>query len=122
MDYVIHVVSHAKHNRSARAALPKNPSKRQYLGENQIRVVRGRPRVVTEDFVKKYLSQLMAKQEAHEIEVRTPDGRKVDLLTLTPEPVPAVTPLPHPPLDSVANDKRFPTPVGYKYIPPYVND
>ena len=121
-SYVVHVVSHSKHNRTERANLPKNPRKRQYVGDAQMRVVRGRPIVVSEEYLQKNLESLRKQAAAHCIEVRTPDGRRVDLATMQIEAAPPVQPLPNMPLDSLANDKNPVYPPGWVFVPPYVSD
>lgn len=50
------------------------------------------------------LEDLKKKAKMGVLEVRTSDGRLVDLSTMTAAPAPAVAPLPNPPLDSAAND------------------
>jgi hypothetical protein len=122
MDYVIHNVSRGRHNRRQRAALPANPRMKQYVGAQQQRLVRGQPLIVSEEMVKRNLEELRAKHAAHMIELRTRDGRLVDLTTLEAAPAAPVEPKPHPQLDSVANDKNFAMPPGFKFVPPYVGD
>ncbi|MHB8815795.1 MAG: hypothetical protein ACYDAE_21390, partial [Steroidobacteraceae bacterium] len=60
---------------------------------------------------------LRQKCADHVLEVRTPDGRVVDLTTMEPGTAAPKVPLPNKLLDSVARDK----PTG-QYIPPYVGD
>src|SRR5271156_5153081 len=122
MEYVIHNVSRGRHNRRERAALPANPRMKQYVGHQQQRLVRGQPLIVSEEMVKKNLEEIRAKHVAHILELRTRDGRLVDLNTLEAAPRTPAEPKPHPLLDSVANDKNFKMPEGFKFVPPYVGD
>lgn len=122
MEYVIHNVSRGRHNRRERAALPANPRMKQYVGSQQQRLVRGQPLIVSEEMVKKNLEEIRAKHAAHILELRTRDGRLVDLKTLEAAPAAPVEPKAHPLLDSLANDKNFKMPPGFKFVPPYVGD
>lgn len=115
-QYVIHNVSRARHNRAARAALPQNPRMKQYVGAQQQRVVRGHPIIVSSEMVQKNLEELRAKHAAHIIELRTRDGRLVDLATLEAAPAGPIETKAHPRLDSVANDRNFPVPEGFKFV------
>jgi hypothetical protein len=121
-DFLIHNIARARHNRAQRSALPQNPRMKQYVGEQQQRVVRGQPILVSKEMVERNLAEIRAKQAAHMIELRTRDGRLVDLATLEPGPFAPQEPKPHPRLDSVANDKNFPTPPGWTFVPPYRSD
>jgi hypothetical protein len=118
MDYQLFNTAHARHNRTARAALPKNPRMKQYVGDKQHRLIAGRPVIVSEEMVKRNIEELKAKAAAHMIEVRTRDGRLVDLNTMEPAPPAPATVFPHPLMDSVANDKTFVYPPGWKFVPP----
>lgn len=122
MEYLIHSVARGRGNRTARAGLPQNPRMKQYIGASQSRLVRARPLVVSEKMVMDNITELRTKAAAHVLELRTRDGRLVDLETLTPGRAPPSPPLPHPLLDSVANDKNFKMPPGFKFIPPYMSD
>jgi hypothetical protein len=90
---------------------------KQYVGDDKRRLIRGQPILVTEEMVKKNLEELRAKHAQHMIEVRTRDGRLVDLQTLEAAPIGPVETKPHPLLDSVANDRNFPLPDGYRFVP-----
>lgn len=111
--YYVHSVVRGRQNRAGRAQLGQRPRLKQFVGHEQVRLVRGRPVVLTETQVRQNLEELRAKVAGHVLEVRTPDGRPVDLDTLTPAPRLPSPPLPHPPLDSIARD----TPWG-QYVPP----
>jgi hypothetical protein len=95
---------------------------KQYVGKDQRRIVRGQPIRISEDVLKRDLEELRTKHANHIIEVRTLDGRLVDLTTLEPGPSPVIPPRPNPRLDSLANDRNFPLPEGYKFVPPYMSD
>jgi hypothetical protein len=122
MEYMIHSTSRSRHTRAARAALPQNPRMKQYVGADQRRLIRGQPILVTEEVLKQNLEELRMKQANHMLEVRTRDGRLVDLETLVPAPIMPAPPGAHPPLDSVANDRNFKQPEGYKFVPPRGGD
>ncbi len=121
--YAIHNTSRSRHTRAARAALPQNPRMKQYVGSMQQRLVRGQPLLVSEDMVRANLEELRAKHAAHIIELRTQDGRLVDLRTLEPLPGTPTPPKPRPLLDSVRNDRhQWTYPPGYKFVPQYQSD
>lgn len=122
MEYMIHSTARSRHTRAARASLPQNPRMKQYVGTDQRRLIRGQPILVTEEVLQKNLEELRAKQANHMLEVRTRDGRLVDLETLTPAPAMALEPKPKPRLDSVANDRNFKQPEGYKFVAPRGGD
>jgi hypothetical protein len=85
--------------------------------DQTLRLVPERRLLITETVLRKHLEELRQKCAMHILEVRTMDGRLVDLKTLTPGPAAPAVVQPHPRLDSVAYD----TPTG-QYIPPYVGD
>lgn len=116
-QYAVHSVVRKVAHRTHRAQLPAHLRKKHYIGAEQQRLVPGRPLVIDEAALQRNLAELQEKAALHILEVRTMDGRVVDLATMQPA-APAPTPLlPHPKLDSVADDKQ----VG-QYIPPYVGD
>lgn len=97
----------------------------QRLAGGDITVRRARPATVTEAKLERHLAELREAVREGKIEVRTPTGRVVDILEPPPayfddddldgleEETPVVSkPLPHPPLDSAANDKTFEHGVG----------
>lgn len=104
--YFIHNTSRSRHNRSVRAAAPQHGGHKQYIG-GEHRLVRGRPLVLSEDQLMKHLPELVEKQRHGLIDVKTPEGRSVDLAT--GETVPgAVAPPPKLPNrlpDSIQRDK-----------------
>jgi hypothetical protein len=122
MEYMIHSTARSRHTRAQRAALPQNPRMKQYVGHEQRRLIRGQPILVTEEVLKKNLGELRTKQANHMIEVRTRDGRLVDLETLAPGAAIALPPQARQPLDSLANDRNFKQPEGYKFVPPRGGD
>lgn len=122
MDYMIHSTARSRHTRTARAGLPQNPRMKQYVGGDQRRLIRGQPILVTEEVLKKNLEELRAKQALHMLEVKTRDGRLVDLNTLEVGPAALGEVKAHPPLDSLANDRNFPQPEGYKFVAPRGGD
>lgn len=110
-NLVVHNVVRGRHNRTLRAQSPKHHSLKQYVGGTH-RVLRGRPVVLSEADVRKYMNELKQKTKWGVFEVRTRDGRVVDLDTLAPtKELPVSPPLPHRVPDSIAND----TPAGYAF-------
>jgi hypothetical protein len=116
-QYAVHSVVRAAAHRTHRAQLPAALRKKHYLGTEQVRLMPGRPLIITEDMLRRNLEDFRSKAALHILEVRMMDGRVVDLATLEPGPAAPTPLLPHPKLDSVADDKQ----VG-QYIPPYVGD
>lgn len=115
--YKVHNVAHGRHNRSQRAALPANPRMKQFIGNTQMRVLPGRPVHLSQEQFEACLPELRDKVAACILEVRTLDGRVVNLDTLTAEAARVSPPLAKKRLDSVEYDK----PAGV-YIPPHLGD
>ena len=116
-QYAVHSTVRKAAFRSFRAQLPAHLRKNHRICDQSMRLVPDRRLVITDKVLLKHLPELREKEAQHILEVRTVDGRLVDLATMEPGlPAPAVIP-PHPRLDSVAYD----TPTG-QYIPPYVGD
>lgn len=115
--FVIHSVVRKVHHRTFRAQAPAAIHRKQYIGGEQARLVPGAKMHVSEEWVQRNLPELQQKHADRIIEVRTADGRLVDLTTMTAAPADPVPPMPHPLPDSVARD----VPTG-QYIPPYVGD
>lgn len=118
-QYAVHSVVRGRHNRTARAALPQKPRRKQYVGAEQLRLAHGRPLIITEEQLRKNLADFKTKQAAHILEVRTLDGRVVDLETLQPMTAAETAARTSPafPLDSVNNDKNFPgIPMQTQYV------
>lgn len=105
--YAIHSTVRGRHNRSQRAAQPVHHRFKQHLGDSQRRLIRGRPLLLPEEEFLRALPEIKAKAALGVLEVRTVDGVRVDLETLQPLAPPAATPLPAPPLDSIADDKPW---------------
>jgi hypothetical protein len=116
-QYVIHSVVRSVHHRTHRATLPAALKRKQYVGNAQARLVPGARLLVDETFVTRNLLELRQKSADKVLEVRTPDGRVVDLMTMEPGPMAPKVPLINKRLDSV----KYDTPTG-QYIPPYVGD
>lgn len=120
VTYQLCSVVRSRHNRTQRAALPVKPRRKQYVGDGMIRLAHGRPTVITQDQLVKNLAEIKAKVAGHILEVRTMDGRLLDLETGTPVEAAAVeNTRPQFQPDSVANDKNF---EGLQITPPYMND
>lgn len=108
IQYAVHSVVRGRHNRTERASLPQKPKRKQYIGVEQFRLTHGRPLLITEEYLHAHLEELRAKQAGHILEVRTTDGRKVDLATLEANAALPAAPKPEFQLDSVNNDKNYP--------------
>ena len=119
-QYMLRSVVRSIHNRTQRAALPVKPRRKQYVGNDMIRLAHGRATVITEDQLVRNIADIKAKVAAHILEVRTMDGRLFDLETGQPVEAPVTeNTQPQFPTDSVANDKNF---EGLNITPPYMND
>ncbi len=121
VQYRVFSVARGRLNRTARAALPRKPSRKQFIGGSQLRLTAGRPLTISEDFLRKNLEELRRQTESHVLEVRTLDGRLVDLQTLMPieSSNTEANTRPQFPLDSVENDKNLP---GLNLPPQYAAD
>lgn len=102
--YQIHNTTRDRSNRTQRAQSVGLRFKH-YVGAEQIRMVRARALNVTEEWIAANLDELQDKAGRGILEVRTLDGAVVDLSTMTAGKSPLSPPLPHPVLDSAANDK-----------------
>lgn len=102
--YGVYNTVRGRQNRSQRAAAPIHHRLKQVVGVEQSRVVRGRPLIITEDRLLRDIDELKMKSRLGVLEVRTLDGRKFDLETLTAVSAGPSAPLPNPPLDSISND------------------
>lgn len=104
--YAIHNTVRGRHNRAQRAAQPQHHRFKHYIAGQ--RLIRGRPLTITEEQFQAGLADIKAKAAVGILEVRTPDGRLLDLETMQPvAPAPPSPPLPNPPDDSIANDKPW---------------
>lgn len=104
--YYVHNVTRGRHNRTLRAGAPKHHGLKQYLGGGTYRSTRGRPIVLTREGVGRHIEELRQKIDAGIFELRTGDGRIVDIRTGNVAPRGASPALPRPVLDSIANDKQ----------------
>lgn len=105
-DYLVHNTSRSIHTRTLRAAQPTHTGHKQFITSAQLRLVRARPLQITEEQLRDNLEELREKTGRGLLSVSTLDGRKIDLDTFIPEEAPLPPVKPHPPLDSVANDKQ----------------
>jgi len=103
MLFYIHNTSRDISKRLQRALAPERAGLLQFLGSQ--RIVRGRPLIINEEALAKYLPELKAAVKSGRLEVKTPDGRKVDLDSLKPAAIAPPPPLPVIVPDSVVNDK-----------------
>jgi len=102
--FYIHNTIRSRHNRTQRAASASHRGMKQYIGGTH-RVIRSQPLAMAESVFRTHLDEIKAKAKEGLIQVKTRDGRLVDLESLTPTtPVMEGNPLPKPPLDSIQND------------------
>jgi hypothetical protein len=104
--YYVHNVTRGRHNRTQRAGQPRHHGLKQYLGGGKYRSIRGRPIVLTREQVMQHIEELVKKVDAGIFELRTQDGRIVDIRTGEAAPRGASAALPRPVLDSIANDTQ----------------
>lgn len=102
--YAIHSTVRGQQSRTQRAAQPSHHRLKQYIGDKQQRLLRGRPIRLGEDEFMRCLADIKAKAAQGILEVRTESGQLVNLDTLEPSAPAPVPPLPNPPLDSIKND------------------
>lgn len=112
-----------QNTRLQRMRSPTRHRFKQYLfSDPSKRLIRRRPIVITAQAVVGNLDELITKERLGILGVFTPDGRRVNLKALKDHsgdvlgPRTAPVPLPHPPLDSAAND----IPAG-EAMPSYVD-
>lgn len=103
--YEVHSISQSRFNRAERAELGVGRRK-QFILSGQHRLVNKRPVQITEKELLEHLSDLKEKVAHHMLEVRTLDGRLVDLATLQPAPAEVAPPLPSPLVDTVERDTQ----------------
>jgi hypothetical protein len=108
--YKIHNMSRSIETRSLRAASTAvRAPKKLLLGGGTVRVVRGRPATVTEAVLRRMQPELIKREGRGELKVTNAHGLRVDLTTLKPmEAPPVAPPKPNPPLDSAADDNKYP--------------
>jgi len=102
MNYFVHNTSRSIEHRAKRYAAASHGGLLQFLDGR--RIVRGRPLELSEEAFIANLDALKQAEADGQLEVRTEDGRKIDLdsgETLAAKPVP---PLPIAVLDSAQND------------------
>ena len=110
----LHNTTRGRGNRTLRAQAPAHLRFKQYVTNTQLRLIRGRPLLVSEDTVRANLDELRQKSQQGILELRTVDGRLVDLSTLkAPEFFGTPSPLPNFPLDDANLDK----PAGERMTP-----
>lgn len=115
--YALHSMVRSRHNRVARAQAPQHARFKQHVLPEQRRLIRGRATIVTEAELKTNLEAFKAHQSNNVLEVRTMDGRLVNLDTFEVGLAPPVGLAPHPIPDSVAND----IPTGIQF-PKFLGD
>lgn len=104
VKYAIHSMVRSRTNRTARAQAPTHARFKQHVLTGQHRLIRGRPLVITEKTLLDHLGELREKQALNLLEVRTMEGRVVNLNTFELGELSPVPLAPHPRMDSLAND------------------
>lgn len=103
--YQIHNTTRSRETRTERRVATTGGKTVLLLAGGSIRVVRGRPAVVPESRVRALLGDLESKERSGLCKVTDCSGRRVDLKTLqVVESRPVDPPVPHPLMDSAAND------------------
>ena len=105
--FAIHNVSRSRANRTVRAQARDHRGLKQFIGGTH-RLIRGEPLYFTGEQIELHLKELQDKESQGMIEIRTMDGRVMSLRdpSAEPRPLPKTPPLPHPVLDSIANDQQ----------------
>lgn len=104
--FKVHSGVRKRHTKQLRRQTPGRADFVQRFIGGEIVVRRNRPATITESKLKAHLPEFQRAFNEGRAEVRTPTGLLVDLSTLeVKETLPAPTPVPHPPLDSAADDK-----------------
>lgn len=104
--YHLMSTSRSVRTRVVRAHNPMHSGLKQFIA-GEYRLIRKRPLVFTEEQLAKHLQEVKNKQALGMLEVRTPDGRLVDLETMQVATASAAPPKPAPPKDSIANDEPW---------------
>lgn len=105
--FLLKSVVRGRMNRTLRAQQPVHHRLKQYLAGGKYRIIRGRPVVLQRSEVDKYFDELKTKIAGGVFELCTMDGRLVNIDSLEPiKELGPSTPLPNPPLDSIANDQQ----------------
>jgi hypothetical protein len=79
MKYAIHSTVRGRHNRMERAQAPIHARFKQHVLPDQRRLIRNRPVLISEAELKQHLGELLEQFKLNILEVRTEDGRLVDL-------------------------------------------
>ncbi len=103
--FVLVNTTRSLHTRAVRRAQPGRVRAKQFVGDNGVRLMRQRPVVVTGEWVTTHLGELREKSSWGVLEVRTLDGRRLDLSELTVQAAPVDPPQPSFLPDSAALDK-----------------
>jgi hypothetical protein len=105
--FKVHSGVRKRHNKLLRRKTPGRADFVQRLVGGDVIVRRNRPATITESKLKAHLPEFERAFAEGRVEVRTPTGLLVDLNTLkVAETLPAPAAQPHPPLDSVKDDKN----------------
>lgn len=117
-SYALHNISRSRMNRTDRAALGKKPRLAAYVTINgqPRRLIRGRPTIIGAEVLEKNIDLLRSLEKEQVLEVRTLDGRRVDLSTMTASARASTSPPPNFLPDSLARDdawgERMPPQLG----------
>lgn len=106
-SYKIHNTSRAVHTRFIRTISPGKAKMKQHVGGGELRILRSRPLVVSEEVLARHLEEIKAKQKVGALEVRTLDGRLVNLEDMSVGAGEPKVATPVPQMDSAKNDKNL---------------
>lgn len=104
-NFLLVNTTRARHTLAQRRSRPGRVRGKHYVGDNSLRLVRQRPLMVTGDWVTRHLEELREKAAWGVLEVRTLDGRALDLESLSVGALPPDAPMPNFLPDSAENDK-----------------
>jgi hypothetical protein len=103
-----HIIINARNSRTSRTARAMSSTRSrssQFVGGDQIRVVRSRPREVTKSWLMANIDEVRQKVQQGILDVKSLDGRSVNLDTFEiAPPIIVIPPTPQPREDTVAND------------------
>lgn len=116
--YKVHSGVRKVHTRATRRKTPGRARFVQRLLGGAVIVRRVRPATITKTQLLDNLEEFKVANKEGRIEVKTVTGELIDLETMTPIEKAPAPPKPHPPLDSIANDKTFEHGVG-RHMPKY---
>jgi len=112
MLYHVHNLTRSVATRLTRAKTARRTRNPLLLSGGDLRVPRGRYGIVTKSKLLQMVVELKKKESAGALKVTTATGQRINLDDFSPVEGRAKESLPHPPLDSAANDKTYEGGVG----------